>query len=188
MTASLPRSVQLNGVEYAVRTNFRDILTILQAFNDPDLEPTEKVFVCLFIFYEDFYALSSEAYETAYREAVRFIDHGIAPDEKAQKSPRVMDWEQDAPLLFPAINKVAGRETRAESYIHWWTFLGYYMEITEGIFSTVLHIRLKKQKRQKLEKWEAEFFNANQGICKLKKKESAETRKIKARLNALLGD
>ena len=49
-----------------------------------------------------------------------------------------MDWDQDAPLIVPAINKVLGGEVRAMPYLHWWTFVGAYMEIGEGVFSSVL--------------------------------------------------
>lgn len=190
MVGELPRSVSVNGVDYAVRTDFRDILKIVVAFNDPELEDNEKVYICLFIFYEDFDALPKSDYEAAFKAALCFIDNGTDPnadEENARKSPRVMDWEQDEAIMFPAINKVAGCETRSAEYIHWWTFMGYYMEISEGVFSNVLSIRLKKAKGKKLEKWEREFWNSNKGICALKEKLSEEEQAEKDRLNALLG-
>lgn len=189
MIGELPRTVCVNGATYDVRTDFRDILRIITAFSDPELEDYEKVYVCLFIFYEDFDALSRRDYEAALKEAIRFIDHGGSGSEEGsnQKTPRVMDWEQDEAILFPAINKVAGFETRSAEYIHWWTFMGYYMEISEGVFSNVLSIRLKKAKGKKLEKWEREFWTSNKGICALKEKLSAEEQAEKDRLIALLG-
>jgi len=98
-----------------------------------------------------------------------------------------MDWEQDENILFPAINKVAGFETRSIEYLHWWTFLGYYMEISEGVFSHVLSIRMKKAKGKKLEKWEREFWSSNKSICVLREKISEEEKAERDRLNALLG-
>ena len=98
-----------------------------------------------------------------------------------------MDWEQDEAIMFPAINKVAGFETRSAEYIHWWTFMGYYMEISEGVFSNVLNLRMKKAKGKKLEKWEREFWNSNRDICTLKTKLSSEEQAEKDRINALLG-
>ncbi len=189
MIGELPRTVYVNGVEYAVRTDFRDILKIVTAFSDPDLEDNEKVYVCLFIFYEDFDTIPRRDYEAAFRAAIQFIDHGMdeGGGEDPRKSPRVMDWEQDEAIMFPAINKVAGFETRSAEYVHWWTFMGYYMEISEGVFSNVLSIRLKKAKGKKLEKWERDFWNTNKGICALKTKLSQEEQQEKDRLNALLG-
>ena len=98
-----------------------------------------------------------------------------------------MDWEQDESIMFPAINKVAGFETRSAEYIHWWTFLGYYMEISDGIYSQVLALRMKRAKGKKLEKWEREFWSTNKSICVLKPKLTAEEKADKDRLEALLG-
>lgn len=188
MIGELPHTVSVNGKDYAVRTDFRDILKIVTAFTDPELEDNEKVYICLFIFYEDFDLLSRNDYEAAFKAAIHFIDHGSEEDtEEARKTPRVMDWEQDESIMFPAINKVAGFETRSADYVHWWTFMGYYMEITEGVYSNVLSLRLKKAKGKRLDKWEREFWNSNKGICALKTKLSKEEQAEKDRINALLG-
>lgn len=184
MIGELPKSVSVNGAEHSIRSDFRDILKILCAFNDPELENSEKIYICLFILYEDFDSIPEEDYEAAFKAAMRFIDHGT--DSDGPKSPRVMDWEQDESIMFPAINKVAGFETRTADYIHWWTFMGYYMEISEGVFSNVLSLRLKKAKGKKLEKWEREYWSANKNICVLKPKLTAEEQAAKDRLNALL--
>ena len=189
MIAELPRTLDVAGKSYAIRTDFRDILKIVIAFSDPELEDKEKVYVCLFILYEDFPAIPQKDYEAAFTAALGFIDQKDALDSKkraAKRSPRVMDWEQDENLIFPAINKVAGFETRSADYIHWWTFMGYYMEISDGIFSSVLSVRVKKAKGKKLEKWEREFWSANKDLCVLKDKLTAEEQAEKDRLNALL--
>lgn len=185
MIGELPRSTEINGIEYALRTDFRDVLRILTAFSDPDLENDEKVYICLFILYEDFEIMPETDYESAFKAAIRFIDCGTDPGEK--HSPRTMDWEQDESIIFPAINRVAGYETRSAEYIHWWTFMGWFMEIHDGVFSNVLSIRSKKAKGKKLEKWEREFWQANKDICVLKPKLTEEEKAARDRLNALLG-
>lgn len=186
MIGELPRQLSVGGKSYTIRTDFRDILKIISAFSDPDLEDEEKVYICLVILYEDFDAIQPKDYEAAFQAAINFIDQG-AGEENPKKAPRVMDWEQDENIMFPAINKVAGFETRSAEYLHWWTFIGYYMEITEGVFSNVLSIRLKKANGKKLEKWEQEFWSSNKAICALKKKLSAEEQAERDRINALLG-
>ena len=97
-----------------------------------------------------------------------------------------MDWEQDESIIFSAINKVAGCETREKEYIHWWTFLGYFSEIGEGLFSTVINIRQKKNKGKKLEKYEQEFYRSNKQLIDLKEKYTAEEQAEIDRLNELL--
>ena len=184
MIGELPQSVNVNGREYAIRTNFRDVLKILSAFNDPELENSEKVYITLVIMFPDFADMRKEDYEAAFKAAMEFIDHGVSGD--GRPSPKIMDWEQDESIMFPAINKVAGFETRSKKYIHWWTFLGYYMEITDGIFSQVLSLRLKRAKGQKLEKYEREYWNANKSICVLRQRLTKEELDERKALNAWL--
>lgn len=185
MIGELPKSLSINGVDYAIRSDFRDVLKIVCAFNDPELENEEKIYVCLFILYEDFNSIPESDYEAAFKAALDFIDAGASHGDK--KQPRTMDWEQDENIMFPAINKVAGFETRTAEYVHWWTFIGYFMEISEGVFSHVLSLRGKKVKKKKLEKWEREYWQANKDICELKTKLTAEEQAAKDKLNAMLG-
>ena len=72
-------------------------------------------------------------------------------------------------------------------YLHWWTFLGYFMEITDGVFSQVLGIRTKKAKHKKLDKWEQEFYSKNKALCALRPKLTAQEEEAKKKLNELLG-
>lgn len=184
MIGQLPQKLKVGNRYYRIRTDFRDILKILVASNDPELLDEEKIYICLFILYPDFEQMPQELYGEAYEQASTFIDNGMKKEQR--QKVKVMDWEQDAPILFPAINKVAGFEIRRQKYVHWWTFLGYYMEISEGVFSHILAMRIKKSKGKKLDKAELEYWNANLDICRLTTKLSKEEQEIKDKLNAML--
>ena len=43
----LPTSLNVAGEEYPIRTDYRVILTIFAAFNDPNLNDREKFTICL---------------------------------------------------------------------------------------------------------------------------------------------
>ena len=184
MIFDLPKSLEIDGEEWKIRTDYRDILRILLAFEDANLEDAEKQYVCLYILYVDFERIPPAKYEAFLRAAIEFIDHGAGKNDRP--GPRTMDWEQDANILFPAINTVAGYEVRGVDYLHWWTFAGYFMEIREGVASTVLNLRSKKARGKKLEKWEREFWQQNREICQLHVRETDEQREERDRLNALL--
>lgn len=185
MIGYLPVTLEVAGTDHPIRTDFRDVLNVMAAFADPNLSAEEKVFVCLLTIYEDFSDLDIADYKEAYDQAVKFIDAGAEP--KDGKSPRVMDWEQDERLIFPAVNKVAGFETRAVEYLHWWTFLGYFMEITEGTYSQILSMRSKKSRGKKLEKYEQEFWNNNRSLCVIKTRLSDEEQAERDELEKLIG-
>ena len=98
-----------------------------------------------------------------------------------------MDWNQDAPILIPTVNKVAGKDIRAEKYMHWWTFLGLFMEIGESTFATVVGLRDKKKRGKKLEKWEQEFYKNNKSLVDLKVKQIERSEEEKEELRELFG-
>lgn len=181
----LPRSVEFGGRTWAINTDFRDVLLTLEAFEDPELASEEKAFVCLHNFYPDFEEIPRELLQDAYNAAVGFIDHGGASNGKA--GPRTMDWNQDADIIFPAVNRVAGFEVRSVDYLHWWTFLGYFMEIKDTTASTVFALRSKKAQGKKLEKWEKDYWSQNRELCQLRPKLTEAEREEKKRIEKLLG-
>lgn len=185
----LPTKLNINGVDWNIRTDFRVVLDILSAINDPDLEDDEKWLACLAILYEDFDKMPASDFLEACKQAKTFIDMGQEEKEDKGKpsKPRVMDWEQDAQLIVPAVNKVLGKDIRGVDYMHWWTFLSAYMEIGECTYTHVLSIRTKKAKGKKLEKWEQEFARENNDIIKLDKKLSEEEKEEEKLLEELLG-
>ena len=167
MIFDLPTALEVGGEMWEIATDYRDILRILTAFEDPDLEDGEKAAICLYNLYVDLERMPQELLQEDMEAAIAFIDHGAG---NGQPGPRTMDWTQDAPLIFPAVNRAAGFEVRSAEYIHWWTFTGYFMEIKDSVYSTVLSLRQKKARGKKLEKQEKEFWSQNRGICELKKK------------------
>lgn len=168
----LPTSLLVGGENWNIRTDFRAILDILKYFADPEYEPDEKWEICLDILYEDYENMPISIKQEAEEKAIDFIDMGIKDD--GRRKPHMMDWEQDAVIILPAVNRVVGKEIRSLEYLHWWTFLGAYMEIGESLFFQILNIRQKLTKRQKLDKWEQTFYRENKVLIDLQKKYTEE--------------
>ena len=173
MLGRLPRTLSVGGREYEIRSDFRNILRIIAAYNDKDLPDQEKVFVCMSIIYKALDKMPREHYPEAFKAASEFIEFRLSEDKP---SPKVVNWEKDEQILFPAINKVAGCEVRSMPYLHWWSFLGYFQAVDrDDLWGTVLTIRQKKAKGKKLEKYEKEFLTANRELCSLEFKEDRQT-------------
>ena len=170
---ALPESLTVNGRAYDIETDYRACLTVIQAMGDPDLDPADKVEVCLTL-YKDFGGdMPPEDCQAAYEAACAFLDHGAREGKKPPH--RLMDWEQDEDILFPAVNRAAGFEVRTVEYMHWWTFLGLLMSVdSESVWAHVMALRSKRAKGKKLEKWEAEYWNANRELCELRRRLTPE--------------
>ena len=175
MIGQLPQTLRVCNKEYEIRSDYRNILKIIQAYNDKDLSDREKVFICLKRIYKDPDSMPKDAdvYTEAFKAATEFIECRLSSDKP---SPKVVNWEKDEQLIFPAINKVAGTEVRALPYMHWWTVLGYFQGIDQNdLWGTVLMIRQKKAKGKKLEKYEKEFYAANRDLCSIETAEERQT-------------
>lgn len=175
MIGQLPQTLEVCNKHYAIRSDFRDILKIISAYNDKDLSDQEKVFVCLRRIYKDLDAMpkDKDTYAEAFKAATEFMECRLSSDKP---SPKVVNWEKDEQLIFPAINKVAGMEVRSVDYLHWWTFLGYFQAIDrDDLWGVVLTIRQKKAKGKKLEKHEKEFLAANRELCSMEFKAERQT-------------
>lgn len=176
MLGYLPTSLEVNGKEYQIDADFRNILQIFLAFEDDELEDKEKAYICISRLYEDYTSIPKSDLQDAFTAALDFLNYGNKKDEKETGRHKLMDWEDDETILFPAINKAAGCEVRALPFLHWWTFLGYFQSIdSESLLGTVLSIRQKKSKGKKLEKWEREFEKNNRELCALKQRKKYET-------------
>ena len=164
----LPDALEVNGRQYKIRTDYRDILRVIQAFHDEQLRDREKAYIALATLYIDLPSIPMEDIAEAYEKAMEFIavDNGRERDDRPK--PQVIDWDKDELLIFPAINKVAGYEVRSAEHIHWWTFMGYFQSISgEDTYGYILSLRQKKAKHKKLADYEKEFWDANRDICDL---------------------
>lgn len=172
----LPTSLTIGGVEFRIRFGWRAIVDILMACADPELDDETKAGVMLQIFYPDWGKIPDNAIMEAVEQACAFIDCGQRDDGKPK--PKMIDWEQDAPIIIPEVNKVAGREVRIDPNIHWWTFFGWFMGIGEGVLGNVLNIRQKLRKGEKLDKWEREYYEENRAMCDLQRPGTTEENDI----------
>lgn len=180
MIGSLPKSLKIGEEEHRIRSDYRNVLQVFEAFSDPELTQEEKWIVAVYLLLEPFSCgddvieSESEGFDVneAAKQIIWFISAGQEYGDKSAAPS--YDWAQDEQMIFSAVNKVAGKETRELPYLHWWTFLGYFNEIGEGSFSFVVGIRNKLNRGKKLEKHEKEFLSRNKGIVKLEKKKTKE--------------
>lgn len=187
MIGLLPKSLNVGGKEQAIETDYRIALKIFVACDDVELNDSEKMEVMLRLLYKDFESIDPSDYQQAIDQALWFLNGGNMLENNKLQSKKVMDWEQDESMIFSAINKVAGYEVRAIDYLHLWSFLGFYCEMGEGLFQTILSIRMKRNKGKKLEKHEQEFFNENKELIVIKEKYTDDEQSYIDKLREIIG-
>ncbi len=194
MIGALPETLTVGGKDYPIRTDYRNILQVFEAFQDSELTQEEKWIVAIYLLFEDFScdddvmraARDGFNLEDAIKQVSWFISAG-QPEKEVLEIP-TYNWKQDEQMIFSAVNKIAGRETRELDYLHWWTFLGYFNEVGEGTFSFIVGIRHKLNCGKKLEKHEKEFLAKNKDLVKLEKKKTKEEQEQEESYQALLNE
>ncbi len=194
MIGALPEVLTVSGVDYPIRTDYRNVLQVFEAFQDPELTQEEKWIVAIYLLFDNFSCdddvlqagQNGFDLEEAMKQISWFISAG-QPEKQVLEQP-TYSWTQDEQMIFSAVNKVAGRETRELDYLHWWTFLGYFNEVGEGTFSFIVGIRNKLNKGKKLEKHEKEFLSHNKELVLMKKPKTKEEQEQEDEYKALLDE
>lgn len=163
---NIPQSISLQDKQFNIRNkgDFRMVLDCFNVLSAEDLTEKEKIIACLIIFYEDCNDVQDIKIFSDLEKAIKemFLFFNCGQDRVgASTHYKLLDWEKDEQLICSAINKVSGKEIRFEPYIHWWTFMSYYLAIGDSPLSTVVSIRNKIAQNKKLEKYERDFRREN---------------------------
>lgn len=173
-------SVPFGDTECKIKSDFRDILEIIEILNNPDLTDGEKTLIALEYFYLDDIYL--EYIEQAITEMFCFIsysDNSYSESSSHSRSEKPLyDWQQDFDIIVAPINKILGFDCRGVEYLHWWTFLSAFMEIGECTFNTFVGIRDKLNRHKKLDKWEEKVYKDNKDRIILKRKYDSTTQEM----------
>ena len=165
----LPISISINGKDYPIRNkgDYRTIEDCFIALNDTELTYEYRIATCLVIFYEQFTCIddindefNTETLSLAVKEMFNFFNCG-SENIGSKKPYKLIDWQKDEQLVVSSINAVAYQEIRSVPYLHWWTFMGYFMNIGDCLLSNIVNIREKIVKGKKLEKHERQFMMEN---------------------------
>lgn len=167
MIYDLPTSVEVCGVSYPIRSDYRAALDICAALADPELDGKDKAFVALTIFYPNIDDIPEDGLQEALEQCLWFINCG-AEKEQTRKSPKLMDWEQDFQYIVSPINRVIGREIRSMEYLHWWTFVSAYYELGDCLFAQIIRIRDLKARGKTLDKADREWYRKNRQMVDLR--------------------
>jgi hypothetical protein len=164
----LPTTVTVGDKEYNIRKkgDYRVILDVFNALNDSELDTQYRIYTALIIFYEDINSIEDivNTFGDNLQEAVNAMElfFNCGEESIGARVPYILiDWKKDSQMIASAVNQVAKTEVRALDYLHWWTFMGYYLAIGESPFATIVSIRSKIKRGKKLEKYEQDFRKEN---------------------------
>ena len=124
----LPEAIEINGIEYAVNSDFRTGLGCILDMESSDLTDEEKCILLLRRIYGD---VIPEDGETAIKLAVKFLDGGKEPPEEENPfadNTRLYSFEKDSALIYAAFRQTHGIDLQKVD-LHWWQFLALFQDL-----------------------------------------------------------
>ena len=143
----LPTKTIIDGKEYNLKTDFRNCLKAIMAFEDEELTGSEKAVIMLELLYEEI----PENLDEAVKKAILFLDCGEQDEDKkvgSQKSSnRLYSFSKDAKYIYSAIKQTHGIDLENVEYLHWWKFVYLFLDLNpDCFFCKIMDLRNKKRK------------------------------------------
>lgn len=168
MSYGLPTTIHIGDKEHNIRNkgDYRMVLDCFSALNDVELPKEYRIATAVVIFYEDcnsiddIYSVFGQNYTTAVEKMFDFFNTN-QPNVGVRCHFKLIDWDNDSQMICAAVNSVAHTEVRSLEYAHWFTFMGWFMSVSESVLATVVEIRNKIVTGKKLEKYEQKFQREN---------------------------
>lgn len=191
----LPTTVEVGGRELPIRSDYRAALDMIQIMGDPEIDDQERTLLLFEVFFDTWeeqvgadgdgnpvtvehgwWEIDQEDYQEALERAFWFVGEGKKGDRR--RRPKLMDWEQDFPLIVSPVNRVLGFECREVPYLHWWSFLAAYREIGDCLFAQVVGVRKKRSKGKKLDKSDRAFAEENADLVNFRVAPTAQEESV----------
>lgn len=152
---TLPTSVNVEGVDYPVNSDFRACLRSILAFEDPDIEQNEKIAILLTNL---FMGNIPEDTKAALKAATWFMNCGEERDEDDDIGSRVFSFDHDARFIFAAFKQTHNIDLNSAD-LHFWKFIALFMDLGQDTTFCQLASLRKRIKSGKATKEEIKAAN-----------------------------
>jgi len=138
LTSTFPKSLTVNGEEYAIYWDHRSCLRIMAALESGDLTRWEQYLYLVQALYED---VPSD-FNAALMQALWFLHGGRELEEASARADtrRTFSYEQDAELIYAAFSTRHGIDL-ATANLHWWRFRALFSDLRDTTFSELCSMR-----------------------------------------------
>ena len=136
LTEALPQTVQIQGVDVPIRTDFRVGIRFTRLLSDRSVPVWQAGVIALQMYYPDPPADWAEAF----RAATRFYACGARHEQEADSAPSkrpVFDFDVDAGLIYAAFLEQYQIDL-TNAALHWWQFRALLDALHDCMFCKVV--------------------------------------------------
>ena len=158
---SFPTSLEIDGVDYEIKTDYRYSLYTILAFEDKELTNYEKLNIML----ENLFVEIPDNVEAMLEKTQWFLNGGKESSSDDSEN-RLYSFSKDASLIFAAFKQTHNIDLEQETNLHWWKFLSYFMDLGQNtVFCQLVALRDKyysgrasKEEKQAIRKMGDMFY------------------------------
>lgn len=130
----LPETVEINGQEVGVNSDFRVFILFEQILKDYELSKEDKIKKCLSLFYKDNPSNLVEAVQQMFNfYSMSFMNdfHSAKKGKGSKKNKNLYDWDFDQGYIYSAFLTQYRIDLQEIDYLHWWKFRFLFMSLDE---------------------------------------------------------
>lgn len=127
----LPETVEIDGIEYEINSNFRNSILFECMINDNSLSEEEKVRATLDLYYPVIPENINEAVNKAiwFYSCDRKAKQGKGKGKNQKK--QIYSFEDDAEYIYAAFMDQYRIDLNSIDYLHWWRFKALFKALKE---------------------------------------------------------
>lgn len=171
LTTNLPTKIKIKDKLYDINYDYRTVINILIAFEDPNLNQYEKLYIMIKNLYKE--EIPDEDLQDACEKAIRFIDCDQSFSSKSSDK-RVYSFKKDGNYIFSGINATHNIDVEEKKDLHWWKFMNFFMDMSpDCMFGEITYYRSRKNEG-KLTDEEKKQYKKIKNIIDLDEEQSHE--------------
>jgi hypothetical protein len=124
----LPTKAEIDGKEYEINTDFRNVLIYFRLLKDKVIEAQDKFALLINLFFKVIPSNISAAMN--YINDFWLLCGSKRKDENSKRNKIVFDFDQDSPLIFAAFYQEYGINLNEEK-MHWFVFKALFDGLSE---------------------------------------------------------
>ena len=141
----LPETVEIEGTEYAIETNFRTFILFEMMMQDPELSDAEKARQGLELVYPEIPETLDAAVDGLlwfYAGGKRWREKRAGAVEGAAEVQRIYSFEHDDDYIYSAFLTQYHIDLQDIEYLHWWKFKALLRTLSSDLeFSKIMEYR-----------------------------------------------
>ncbi|MCD8208332.1 MAG: bacteriophage Gp15 family protein [Bacteroidales bacterium] len=186
----LPESVEIDGKEYPIRSDFRTSMLFELLITDDGISDIEKTLQAIRLYYDN----PPDNLQGAVEQLIWFYScgqvdvrkdgDGDEPDGGGNSAERIYSFEYDAPYIYAAFMEQYGIDL-CDTDLHWWKFRALFSSLNRDTkFGKIMEYRGVDTKGSKMSKEQKDFYRKMKKLYALPLSQ-AETDRQNALVEAL---